>query len=185
MASKKGETKLQKTKRKKKELAEDLDYLKEVDKPKGREFVVDKLKDEEAVEKKQQDDIKNYLDSSLQANFTYRRKLAEYALNKLEALEIDPTWEYYAVPTDGKRVKIFKKWFASQEGVLLILKSKTGDVFIRGIKTTKNPEYDVNAINILVTQVENTIDSAKGILLSDKSNGHGKIKKTKSGIIIP
>lgn len=181
---KKSETKRQKEKRKKKEMQEDLDYLKQVDKPGGRKFVVDKLKDDEKKEKDVQDTIKNYLETSSQARFTYRAKLNDYALSRLEQLDYPDGWEFYSIPTDGTRVKIFTKWFKSEEGILFVLKDKKGNVYTRGIKTTQDPEYDVNAVNVLVTQVENTVDSAKGILLSDRTNGHTPFKRTKSGIYV-
>lgn len=183
MAKKKYKSKHDKEKQKKRELEESLDYLKEVEKPGGREFVIDKLKADEAEEKQAEDDIKNYLESSSKANFEYRSKLANYAQTKLEELDFPPNWEHYAIPTDGGRVKIFTRWFKSQVGVLMILKDNGGNVYTRGIKVTYKPVYDVSAIRVLVNQAENTIDSAKGILLSE--NGNSKLKKTKSGIILP
>ena len=41
------------------------------------------------------------------------------------------------------------------------------------------------SINKMVIQAENTLDSAKGLLLSDRRDGLTGLRKTKGGIVIP
>lgn len=182
--AKKGETALEKKQRKKKELWEDEDHLRQVDKSGGWK-VVKKYEEEKEKERKQdQSEIKSDLETKKGRRFTYLRAVAEYGQGKLEKVDFPDGWDYHAVPTSGGRVKIYGQWFESKVGVLVVVKSPRGSVYIRGIESTFNPKYDVHAIDILVVQAENVVDSEKGILLSDRDE-KGGLKRTKSGIILP
>lgn len=172
----------------KKEMGEALDYLKQVDRLRdesSRKYVIEKEVERVKGEEKGRHDIKNALSNQKHAKFTYRRRLAIYAQTSLATIDFPAGWEYYGVPTDGKQVRIFGKWFASKEGILVIVRSPQGEVYIRGILCTMNPEYDVKAIDILVIQAENTLDSAKGLLLSDNRDTVSGLRKTKGGVILP
>ena len=165
-------TALDKSIKKKKELAEAEDYIRQVDNPEsmggGRKFVVEGIKEDEKKEKASANKIKNILEPKRNTqHFSYRRSLADYGNWLLDEVK-ELGWEQEFVPTDGTRVKIYNRWFASKSGILLVLKNPRGEVFIRGIFMTYTPEYDEAAIKTLVIQAENTVDSYKGILLSDK-----------------
>ena len=185
---KEGKTKLALEKEKKQELDEAVEYLRQVELPEsqggGQKFVHDTRKEEKKEEKKKEDEVKSYLEIRRQARFTYREKLATYGYNKMMELGIFD-WEFYCIPTDGTSIMVFGKGFKTQEGILFIVKSPKDNVYIRGINLTHDPEYDVNAVNILLTQVENTIDSEKGLLLSDNKDTSSTLKKTKGGVWIP
>jgi hypothetical protein len=174
---------------KKKEAYENLDYLKQIDHAPGDDaaskIVVDEIKETEAKEKIVRDQNLNSLDFSKEARFTYRNKLAAYAQAGLELISWPDGWVPEAVATDGTDIRIWGKWFKSQEGILIVVKSPSGSVYVRGIKTTHDPEMDMKAIDILVIQAENTLDSSKGILLSDNVDTKSTLRKTKSGIILP
>ena len=159
--------KLDKQQKKKKELDESEDYLKQIersDSEGGRKFVVDKIKEEEKEKKDKSDTVKSVLESKKQRHVSYRYDLAKYGNWLLEEQETKG-WHQEFVPTDGTRVKIYGKFWKSKPGIILVLKDPAGNVYVRGIKTTYVPEYDEAGIKTLVVQAENTIDSYKGLLL--------------------
>lgn len=162
---------------------EDLEHLRQVDLPDsmggGHKFI-QQTEDAKAKKKKQSDDkVATYLEMEKQRKFTYRRDLASYGNNLIKDEEFDPGWEVEFVPTDGSDIKIYGKGFRTDEGIVLIVKSPKGRVFIKAFRTSMKSNIDTNAIRTLLIQAENTMDSEKGILLSDK-----KEVKTKSGIYL-
>lgn len=98
---------------------------------------------------------------------------------KLKERELDEKWKADFIPTDGSSVHLYDRWFKSEEGILLCLKSPTGEVYVRGIRTSHQSYIDLKAMLVLIEQAENTIDSYNGLLLSDKGE-----KKTKGGIYL-
>lgn len=161
-------TKLETEIQKKKELGEAEEYIKQVDKgEEGRKYTIDLLKEDEKKDKKLQDSIKTDLETKKHQHFSYRRSLADYGNWLLEEIK-EKEWEMEYVPTDGSRLNVYGKWFDSKEGIQLIVKAPNGNVFLRGVKTSYIPEWDEHAIRVLYIQAENTIDSYKGLLLSDK-----------------
>jgi len=189
---KKYKSKLDKEKKKKREMDEDLDYLKQVEKPGGRKFVVDKIKDEEQKEKDRIANIASGLQSD--AKVTYHTRLAAYGQAGLETLDWPTGWEGYCFPTNGSDVRIYGKQFKTRVGIQVIIRDNNGFIYARGVLTTMNPIIDMKNVDTLVVQAENTIDSAKGLLLSDNKDTYSslrkiretrEIKKTKGGIYLP
>ncbi len=169
--------KIQKEKEKKREAEKADDYLRQVDKL-GSDFVVADIEKDRKKAKKKADAFLTSLGQKKLYRFTYRSSLAKNLQNKVSEIDFPDGWEYKAIPTDGKRqIRVYGKYFDTKQGVVLILKSPKGEVFIRAVQTCYRPEVDFKSMNILAVQAENTVDSAKGILLSDK--------KTKSGIYLP
>lgn len=176
----KAKTKIELEQEKKKELAEDEHYLEQVDKHGPK--IVEKYERERAKEVKEKEDaIKTDLETKKDRRFTYLKALAKHGQEGLGKIEFPDGWEYYALPTSDGRVRLFGKWFKSQFGVLLVLKSPDNKVFTKGIRISFNPTIDTGAVDKLVVQAENTLDSERGLLLSDEPG----IRKTKSGIVIP
>lgn len=175
--------KLQEEKKKKKEMDESENYLKEIDKG-GVKTFLQYQNDEEKREQKLQDNILNDLDIQKQRTFTYQSKIAEYGTKKLKEIDYPKGWEYACVPTSDRGLRLYGQHFDSQFGVLVILKSPKGDIYTRGLAPLSfNPGIDMKGINILAEQAENTVDSAKGLLYEkDESTG---MKKTKGGILLP
>jgi hypothetical protein len=172
---------------KKKEAYEDIDYLKQIDRAPNdtaaSKIVVDDIKEGEAKEQKTKNDALNSIQG--QAQYTYRQRLAAYAQTGLETITWPFGWIREAVATDGSQINIWGKWFKSQVGILIVVRSPQGGVYVRGIRTTQDPEMDIHAIDILVVQAENTLDSSRGLLLSDNIDTESTLRKTKSGIILP
>ena len=111
----------------------------------------------------------------------YKDKLADELREKVSAIDFPNGWQYDTLPTsDNRQITIYGQSFKTKQGIILVLKSPKGEVFIRAVRTCYKPEVDFKAMRILAVQAENTVDSDKGILLSDK-----KVKKTKSGIYLP
>lgn len=183
---KKGLTRIELEREKKKEAGELDDYFREVDKPSGPEFVhADRLRQKKETQRLH-DDQKTSLEHNKQRRFTYRQKLAEYCVNGLDQIDWPAKWEHTCLPTDGTTIMLGGKSWKTQEGVLVIIGAPSGNVFCRGIRTTQNPEYDLKAIHILIEQAENTLDSERGLLLSDKKRDPiTGLRQTKSGIVVP
>lgn len=92
---------------------------------------------------------------------TYNRLLAKLLLKRLTFVDWPLGWTYQVAPT--------------KVGVVLEMKSPGGRFFRSGFKSTSNPLFDLNAINIYAVRAENTIDRISG----------ADAQKTASGIIIP
>jgi hypothetical protein len=174
---------------KKREMEEDLEYFKQVENPEarggGRKFVEDTIKEEKKQEEKKDDTNKNYLDSKIGAFVSYKERLAMIAFNEIMNQSFPADWQYYCVPTDGKPLDVWGKKFGTQDGIVYIIRSPKGEVYIRAVKCAYDPDLDINAIKIMVVQIENTIDSWKGLLLSDNVDTKATMKKTSSDIVIP
>lgn len=182
-------TKLETYQKKKKEMAEDLEYLRQVDVPAsqggGRKFVTDTIKEEERIKKEKGNRVKNYLESRKAQVFGYRDRLADYAFHEILKQLFPASWEYYCIPTDGSPLNVYGKTFSTRDGIVYILKSPDSKIYIRAVGITYDPEVDFFNVGIMITQIENTIDSWKGILLSDNKDTQATFKETKSGILLP
>lgn len=166
-----------KIKSKKQQAEEAVDYLKQVERG-GRDFVHQHRKEEKRQAKIKADKVANSLQA--QTRHTYRTKLAAYAQIKLnELLEWAKHWEVNAVPTHGHTIYIYGRAYETKEGVQLIIRSPKGNVYMKGITMTYEPEIDMNAIGVLVEQAENSMDSERGLLYKPR------VKKSKGGIILP
>jgi len=165
---------------------EDLDYLRQVDLPEsmggGQKFVTDKIKDEEEKEKEIKDAVANSMDGG-QANYLIR--LAAYGQAGLEMLDWPEGWERYCLATDGREIRVYGRWFKTKVGIQIIVKDKDSNIYSRGVLTTMDPIIDIANVDTLIIQAENTIDSAKGILLSDNKDTVSSLKRTQSGIYLP
>lgn len=172
---KKGLNALETRNQKLKELGEAENYVKQVENlgsENARKFVVEQVQDEESEVKKVQDDLKTELEKKKNKHFAYRRELSEYGNWLIEEIK-EKGWEIEFVPTDGSPIIIYGKRFKTDEGIQLIIKSPSNQVFARGVHMSYVPEYDEHAIRTLYVQAENTIDSYKGLLLSDKKKPEG------------
>ncbi len=61
--------------------------------------------------------------------------------------------------------------YKDERKISLIFKSKSGKWYGKGIKASMMPKYDLNAIHVLVTQCENTVDKLEGRLVSQNTSG--------------
>ena len=182
MAIRKDKTKLEKEKAKEKEAFQSADYFRQVDKY-GSKIVVEDIEKEEAVKKKVKADRATDLQSRKQL-FSYEEHLAKYCQEGLDKVDFPGGWEFNALPTYGRPIRLYGRSFNTQRGVAVIVKTSDGDVLVRAVRTTQDPLIDVKNMELLVVQAENTVDSYKGLLLSD-GGGELREKKTPGGIIVP
>lgn len=177
---KKIKTKLDLHKSKVLEAGESKFYFDQVEKV-GPQFVEQWEGDIIKKDKRRHDEILNAFEMKHRFQI-YNTMLAEYGQRLLRRLEWPAKWRFDVIPTIYKVVlRIYGRQYKGQDGVLFVLKSPEGKIFIRGIKSCRISQIDIHAIETLAEQAENTLDHWKGILL-DKVTGE---KKTKDGIIIP
>ncbi len=156
--------------------AEEGDYdLLQTDKDSGPEYVAmqetQKLKDSKAKKEEAADYVANTL-----SHESYRANLAEWGMYLLMQKDFPIGFEYHCIPTKDGSLNIYGKHFFTQEGILFVLKAPNGKVFIKAVMCCYQSEIDVNAVGLLSVEMENTVDSLKGLLLSDK--------KTDASIIV-
>lgn len=176
---KKYNSKLDKTIKKKKEMDEAEDYLKQIDKSgteEGRKFVVDQVIEEDKKDKAYKDDVASSLQEHDDQRHTYKFKLCEYGLKKLDDIDYPQGWEHYIAPTNPPRFRIYGKEFAAKDGLVIVLKDNFGRVYMKAMLVTYDPAYDMPAVDRFCEYAEDTVDESKGLLLG---------KKTNSGIYIP
>jgi len=177
-------SKLDKTIQKKKEMDESEDYLKNIDKlgtEAGRKYVIDQVKDEQAKDKVSLDNTATDLQNAQNQRHTYKFKLCEYGLKKLDDIDYPQGWEHYIAPTNPPRFTLFGHQFDAKDGIVVVLRAPLGGVFVKAMSVTYNPMYDMHAIDVFCEYAEDTIDESKGLLLNKRTGE----KKTKSGIWIP
>lgn len=174
------EKRLGKRARKQVEADESEKYLLEVDKPTGPEYVAQEETKKLKEAKDQKDEIANYLDMS-HGFSSYRANLAEWGMWTLMQKDFPPGFEYHCIPTKSGPLNIYGKNFTAKDGILFVLKAPSGKVYAKAVTCSYMPEVDVKAVGLLAVEVENTVDSLKGILLSDKKI---KIEKPSTKIII-
>ncbi len=176
---KKSKTKLEQSREKKREAFELEEHFKDVDK-RGPDATIEDIKRQESQEKEVLDDQKTDLQGKKEF-VSYEGQLANYAQEGLNKIDYPDGWNYDAVATRDSWIRVYGRKFKAQQGVVFVLKSPGGAVMIRAVRTTRDPRIDVKNMETMITQAENTVDSAKGILLSDKP----RVKKTPGGIILP
>lgn len=186
---KKSKSKLETYKEKKKEMEEDLEYLRQVEVSEsqggGAKYVGEKIEEEQKKEQNQEDDWKTYLQNKSRRTNTYIQRLTDYGNKKLYQSDLDEQWVGSFIATDGHAIELFGKSFKTKRGLILVIKSPKGAVYVRGMTITSDPNYDINAVNVLVIQAQNTIDGEKGLLLSDNVDTDSTLKRTKGGIYLP
>lgn len=172
-----------KVKDKKRQAQEDAEYLRMVDLPEhqggGAKFVKDYEDEKKRKEKKEVDSVKNSIFEK--GIGTYLTRLAKHGNSLLDDVDFEKGWEAEFVPTSGSPINIYGKSFKTKQGIVCILKAPTGEVYVRAVRVNFDPDVDMSNVHKLSIQAENTLDSYKGLLLSDKK----KEKKTKDGIYLP
>jgi len=175
-------TRLEQQQQNKKELGELQDEFNEIEGIHGREYVVNKEKAKLKARKAHEQNIASDLETKKKSKVAYRERLVSFG-NTLFT-DFEENWEVQFIPTGNSTVRIYGKQFQGKEGVVLILKSPTGKVFIRAVSTSYDPPTDIAAVKTLSVQAENTVDSVKGLLANELPVRNGG-KKTPGGIYLP
>lgn len=168
------------------EVREDMEYLEEVDKSTGKEFVQDWEKNKTREENRSKENWKDTVKMS-KGSSRYKEKLCEYGNSKVPDLDFDGSWSAQFFPTNKRSyIRIEGKPFNTEDGVILALKSPGGEVFIRAIRLYYEPDIDFAGVDTLLVQAENTYDSYRGALNEDPDNNpNDTYQKNSSGIYIP
>lgn len=112
---------------------------------------------------------------------TYAQNICDYGEYLLKKIDWPPFWAVVIMPTDGSSIKLWGKPFGTIQGVLIAVRDPRGKIHARGMETCMDPDIDIFAIETLVTQAENTLDSYKGILEGEKMPEGMKVSD--SGIV--
>ena len=158
LVKKKGKTTLEKEESEKKATQAGEEYLTAVgaeSEDEGAKWTIeahDKLEKQEKVEH----------EKALEEASKRRKTKLDYLTHcAIKLAELADTIDW----AKGYRYRIGKE---GEDKLSLLFEDKKGNVYARGIKLTGIVEYDVNALHVLVTQAENTVDSLEGRLASQK-----------------
>lgn len=160
----------------------DEDFLAKMDtEESGRQYVAEK---EEAKKQKQVDqtlEIADRLDMSKKSFSSYRVNVAEYGMWLLIKKDFPAGYEYHCIPTKPGHLDVYGKSMETKEGILFVLKDKSGKVYAHGMRLSYKPLVDEKAVRLMATNVENTVDALEHRLINTKQDKVEEIvKKYKS-----
>lgn len=118
-------------------------------------------------EQKARDDAMNALDMKKKFRASYKTELAKNLSEMLTMLDWIRGWVADVVVTNGSPITIYGKPFNTQDGILLVVKTAKGNIMHKGMLVTGEPALDYAGLYNITLQVENTMDKARGLLLSD------------------
>jgi hypothetical protein len=79
------------------------------------------------------------------------------------------------IPTDGTRLKVFEETFDTKPGILFVLNFK-GKNYARAFFLSRDADIDINAVETVAWQTEETLDFLRGTLAE---------QEVKDGLILP
>lgn len=131
------------------QIVEEIEVTGQESEEKAAKWVIELEKQKEARKKKEEADFATYFDKQSKGKIkTYARQL-ELLLNHVLTylVEWPPKYKFMTV--------------SSPRGVGVMVKKPNGEYFQRGFKPVHDQKYDLNAINVLAMQVENTLADYK------------------------
>ena len=148
----------------------------------GRKVVeqVEKQEAQDRVAKNQ--DFINSLDAKQRFYGSYARTLASGLVNILQSLDWIRNWTCDVLITDGRVITIksltgVSRQFATQNGILMVIRTPDGRVFNSAFKITQEPPLDYAAVYELSMRAENTMDKERGLLLDGTNLGSEEANK--------
>lgn len=121
-----------------------------------------------AEAKRKEVDQLNKLDMKRGKGWGYKQELASSLVKLLNLVDFDDGWVADVVVTDGSPINIYGKPFQSKDGILLVVKTPSGEVMHQGVRCTNDPVLDLAAMQTLAIQTENTVDHYKKLLLGQR-----------------
>lgn len=118
------------------------------------------------------DDAMNKLDMKKKFRASYKSELAKTLSEMLTMLDWVKGWTADVVVTNGQPITIYGHAFQSKDGILLVVKTRKGNVMHQGMLVTGEPALDYAGLYNIALQVENTMDKARGLIL-DGTGGNG------------
>lgn len=163
---------------KKTDKEKEVEMLYELDHVDDEDFQASEAKREVKEEKKEQEEVKDVVDLVRSSYYEYFERLADYGNYLLSKVELPKGFRVMCMyTTPNHKARLFNgEDISAPEGVLFVLHNGKSN-FIKGMKVTRNAEYDINAVEILATELENTVDFLTGAL-------EGSKPKKPSGLIL-
>jgi len=163
---------------KKTDKEKEVEMLYELDHVDDEDFQASEAKREVKEEKKEQEEVKDVVDLVRSSYYEYFERLADYGNYLLSKVDLPKGFRVMCMyTTPNHKAKLFNgEDISAPEGVLFVLHNGKSN-FIKGMKVTRNAEYDINAVEILATELENTVDFLTGAL-------EGSKPKKPSGLIL-
>ena len=163
---------------KKTDKEKEVEMLYELDHVDDEDFQASEAKREVKEEKKEQEEVKDVVDLVRSSYYEYFERLADYGNYLLSKVDLPKGFRVMCMyTTPNHKARLFNgEDISAPEGVLFVLHNGKSN-FIKGMKVTRNAEYDINAVEILATELENTVDFLTGAL-------EGSKPKKPSGLIL-
>lgn len=167
---------LESKKPKKTDKEKEVEMIYELDHVEDEQFQYEEAKRESKEEKKQKDEVLDVADSVRSSYYEYFERLADYGNYLLSKIELPKGFKVMCLyTTPHYKAKLFNgEDINAPEGVLFVLHNGKSN-FIKGMKVTRDAEYDINAVEILADELENTVDFLTGSLEGSKPNTSGLI----------
>lgn len=162
---------------KKTDKEKEVEMLYELDHVDDEDFQASEAKREVKEEKKQLEEVKDVVDLVRSSYYEYFERLADYGNYLLSKVELPKGFRVMCMyTTPNHKAKLFNgEDISAPEGVLFVLHNGKSN-FIKGMKVTRNAEYDINAVEILADELENTVDFLTGKLEDpEQQNPNGLI----------
>ena len=154
---------------KKTDKEKEVEMLYELDHVDDEDFQASEAKREVKEEKKEQEEVKDVVDLVRSSYYEYFERLADYGNYLLSKVELPKGFRVMCMyTTPNHKARLFNgEDINAPEGVLFVLHNGKSN-FIKGMKVTRDAEYDINAVEILATELENTVDFLTGALEGPK-----------------
>lgn len=154
---------------KKTDKEKEVEMLYELDHVDDEDFQASEAKREVKEEKKQLEEVKDVVDLVRSSYYEYFERLADYGNYLLSKVDLPKGFRVMCMyTTPNHKAKLFNgEDISAPEGVLFVLHNGKSN-FIKGMKVTRDAEYDINAVEILATELENTVDFLTGALEGPK-----------------
>ncbi len=157
---------------KKTDKEKEVEMLYELDHVDDEDFQASEAKREVKEEIKEQEEVKDVVDLVRSSYYEYFERLADYGNYLLSKVELPKGFRVMCMyTTPNHKARLFNgEDINAPEGVLFVLHNGKSN-FIKGMKVTRNAEYDINAVEILADELENTVDFLTGALEGPKPSG--------------
>lgn len=142
---------------------------------KGIKAVAEQVQADEKMKQKVEEEELNKLDMKRKFHNSYAAQLAQSLAKLLEILDWITGWRAEVTITDGSPITVQKRSFSTQHGILLLVLTPDGRLFHQGMRISGDPLLDMAAMHRLALYAENTLDTEKGLMFSDREEDTSSI----------
>ena len=143
------------------------EYIREAgsdDDKSSEKFIKQYEKEHADLIKSRVSEIKESINEKKRFGTTYEQKIVDYANAELSKLDWPHMWVGKAFFTNGNPIIFCGQQIDTKYGILIAIKRRDGEMFYRAFSFSREIETDYEAVNRLISQAENVIDDAKGLL---------------------